>query len=129
MKKLNSLLFSFLLLLVCFLPVQSVSAADDVPLKKDDDPNATTYPRTPRAPVRIAVWASVVETELSVNFLYAIGVAQVTIVDQNASVVYQNVVDTNFSSDLLVALDGWDSGIYTLKVAYGSIKLKGTFGL
>jgi hypothetical protein len=128
MKKLNSLLVSFLMLLVCFLPVQSV-LADDVPLKSDNDPNATTNPRTPRAPIRIAVWASVVETELSVNFLYPVGVAQVTILDESGYIVYQDVVDTNISSDLLVDVDGWDSGIYTLKVAYGSIKLKGTFEL
>ena len=116
------------MLLVCFLPVQSV-LADDVPLKSDNDPNATTNPRTPRAPIRIAVWASVVETELSVNFLYPVGVAQVTILDESGYIVYQDVVDTNISSDLLVDVDGWDSGIYTLKVAYGSIKLKGTFEL
>ena len=128
MKKLNSLLVSFLMLLVCFLPVQSV-LADDVPLKRDDDPNSTTYPRPQRAPIRIAVWASVVETELSVNFLNPVGVAQVTILDESGYIVYQDVVDTNISSELLVEVDGWDSGIYTLKVAYGSIKLKGTFEL
>ena len=128
MKKLNALLISIFVCLVCILPIQTIFA-EDVPLKSNNDPNATTNPRPARAPGRIAVFATLNETELSVIFNNSVGIAEITIVDENGGIVYQEGIDTAVNSELLVETDGWNSETYKLKVEYGSIKLVGKFEL
>lgn len=127
MKKLNSLLFNILMLLLCALPFQTILAAD-VPLKPDIDPNATkgTYQM---APVSIALDVSQNETGVTLNFLYPVGVAQVTVENESGDVVYQGAIDTNSNLDMSIDTLNWDGGVYTLKISYGSTDLIGEFEL
>jgi hypothetical protein len=128
MKKLNLRLFSILVLLLCFLPVQTILAGEDVPLKADDG-LSTFDPHSPRAPVRIALEVTQNETDITLDFLYPVGAAQVTVTNENGDVVYQEAVDTYTTLDTYVDTQSLDGGVYTLKISYGSTNLIGEFEL
>ncbi len=116
------------MLFVCMLSVQSIYA-NDVPLKSDNDPNKIQSPRPSRAPQQVAVRVSLNDYEMFVNFNSAVGVAKIIVEDLSGGIVYQDVIDTNFESQFILDTYGWDSGIYKLKISYGSISLKGNFEL
>jgi hypothetical protein len=100
----------------------------NVPLKPDMDPNATkgTYQR---APVSIALDVTQNETNITLNFLYPVGVAQVTLENENGDVVYQEAVNTYSTLDAAIDTQNLDGGVYTLKISYGSTNLVGDFEL
>jgi len=123
MKNLNSLLFSIMILVVCFLPIQSIFAVD-VPLLSDNEPHIRT-----RTSVRIAVWASVYDNAIVLNFNYGVGIAKITVLDETGKVVYQENLDTNVTPGTFIDTEGWDGGEYTVKISYGTVKLKGVFEL
>ncbi|HJV77405.1 MAG TPA: DUF3244 domain-containing protein [Paludibacter sp.] len=125
MKKVNSSLCSIFMLLVCALYVQSVFAVD-VPLKAGD-PHAITMMTKSRSIIPVSV--SLNDTELGIFFSKSVGVAHITIEDQNGTVVYQDVLDTNSTHETYIETGGFDSGNYTVKISYGSTKLVGTFQL
>lgn len=127
MKKLNLPLFSILMLLLCSLPFQTIMSGN-IPLKPDMDPNATkgTYQR---APVSIALDVTQNETNITLNFLYPVGVAQVTLENENGDVVYQEAVNTYSTLDAAIDTQNLDGGVYTLKISYGSTNLVGDFEL
>jgi len=138
MKKLNSLLFSIFMIAVSILPLQNVFAVD-VPLKPGipgpgDVPQGgyalkTTSLKTTslKTTFIIPVTASLNGTELALYFGSPVGVAQITIEDQYGAIVYQDAINTNSTSELLIATDGWASGNYTVNIAYGTSSLSGTF--
>jgi len=136
MKKINSSFCSIFVLLFCVFSLQSVNAGNDVPLKSDNDPVAGTNPRpsilsrtTSFATVINALSVNLNETELVVNFNRSVNIAHIYVEDQNGSVVYQDVVNTNESLESVIETSGWDSGNYTIHISYGSTKLSGTFQL
>ena len=131
------------MIVVSILPFQNVFAVD-VPLKPGtpgpgDVPGTssivqsyslkTTSLKTSSLKTTsiIPVTASLNGTELSLYFGSPVGVAQITIEDQNGSIVYQDAIDTNSTAELLIATDGWASGNYTVNIAYGKTSLSGTF--
>ena len=132
MKKFNSFLFSIFMMLVCILPFQTASAVD-VPLKSGSDP-VTTFPRA-MARLSVAkvsalnVSVALEGTELIVDFSSSVGVAQITVEDQNGGVVYQDVINTDSTLESVIETSGWDGGNYTVHIAYSSKKLVGTFQL
>lgn len=127
MKKLNLSLFSILMLLFYSLSSQTVWAGD-VPLKADDGLSSFD-PHTTRAPVSIALDVTQNETDVTLNFLYPVGAAQVSIENENGEVVYQGAVDTFTTLDSSVDTQNLDGGIYILKISYGSTDLVGEFEL
>ena len=128
MKKLNSSLFSIFMLLLFTLPFQTISAGN-VPIKSED-PNDWNIPRnTTKAPVRIALDVTQNETDVTLNFLYPVGTAQVTVENENGEVIYQETVDTFTTLDSSVDIQNYDGGVYTLKISYGSTNLAGEFEL
>ena len=130
MKKFNFALSGILMLLVSFFYVQTVSAADDVPLSKDPKGTGTLGPSrvSSLSQVEIStVTASISDTELNVNFGTSVGVATITILDQYGSVVYQTSVSTSANTSISIPVVGWNSENYTLKVSYGTTKLVGYF--
>lgn len=127
MKKLNSMPIGIFMLFVCVLSVQSI-IANDVPLKADRD-KAINPPRPSRAPRQVAVRVSLNDYEMSVNFNATVGVAQIYVEDVNGGIVYQDAIDTNANSQYIFDTYGWDAGVYTLRITYGSIALKGYFEL
>jgi hypothetical protein len=136
MKKINVKLSGIFIALLCVLSIQNVLAVD-VPLKKDNgDPgtvptitsqSASTMTTTTRAKTVISVSANVTGSELIVDFGNGVGTAFVSVVDQGGNVVYYTVVDTHSNPE--VVIDGLTAGKYSLKIAYGSTKLIGTFQL
>jgi len=128
MKKLNLRLFSILMLLLFTFPFQAIYAGD-VPIKSED-PNDYNIPSTgTRAPVRIALEVTQNETDVTLNFLYPVGAAQVTVTNENGDVVYQEAVDTYTTLDAYVDTQSLDGGVYTLRISYGSTNLIGEFEL
>lgn len=139
MKKFNFLLFSIFLMLIFILPVQNVFA-DDVPLKPDPTvkpqfPNVLssysilTTASTTTVSTTTPVTVDLTVNELTLNFNNPVGVAQISIVDQNGFIVYQDAVDTYSTSDLVIPVDTWDSGIYKITITYGTTSLSGSFSL
>ena len=128
MKKLNLPLFSILMLLLFALPFQRTSAKD-VPIKSED-PNDWNIPtNVTRAPVRIALEVTQNDADVTLNFLYPVGTAQVSIENENGDVVYQDAVDTYSTLDASIDTQNLDGGVYTLKISYGSTNLAGEFEL
>ena len=133
MKKLNSFLFSIFMMLVCILPFQS-SFAVDVPLKKGDPggiggTNAMINRSFSLSSIALPVTASLDDAMLDLNFSDPVGIVHVSVVDQNGSVVYSEVIDTDSMLETIIETSGWDNGDYTLKVVYGSTSLYGDFQL
>jgi len=119
MKKLNLPLFSILMLVLFTLPLQSISARD-VPIKSEDPSDYNIPTNGTRAPVRIALEVTQNDADVTLNFLYPVGAAEVSIENGNGDVVYQEGVDTYSTLD---------ASIYTLKINYGSTNLVGEFEL
>ena len=128
MKKLNLPLFSILMLVLFTLPFQSVSAKD-VPIKSEDPSDWNIPSNGSRAPVRIALEVSQNDADVTLNFLYPVGAAQVSIENENGDVVYQEAVDTYSTLDASIDTQNFDGGVYTLKISYGSTNLVGEFEL
>ena len=126
MKRINLPLFSILMLLLFTLPLQSISARD-VPIKSED-PSDYNIPDN-NAPVRIALNVTQNETDVTLNFLYPVDAAQVTVENENGEVVYMETVDTFTTLDALIDTQNFDGGVYTLKISYGSTNLVGEFEL
>ncbi len=127
MKKINLPLFSILMLLLLNLPFQLVSAKD-VLLRPDDDV-ANIPSNETKAPVRIALDVAQNETDVTLNFLYPVDAAQVTVENENGEVVYMETVDTFTTLDAAIDTQNFDGGVYTLKISYGSTNLVGEFEL
>lgn len=127
MKKINLPLFSILMLLLLNLPFQLVSAKD-VLLRPDDVP-ANIPSNETKAPVRIALDVAQNETDVTLNFLYPVDAAQVTVENENGEVVYMETVDTLTTLDAAIDTQNFDGGVYTLKISYGSTDLIGEFEL
>jgi hypothetical protein len=129
MKKINSFFYSILMMLVCLFSVQTVFAVD-VPLKKGDTGAGGVNLMLSRSvSAAIPVSVSLDGTELGIFFNKSVGVAQVTVVDETGSVVYQDVIDSNSTIEAEIEVGGFDSGNYSLQITYGSTKLVGTFQL
>ena len=111
----------------------------DIILKKDDptiQPNSATSmssmlktKSSSTASTVIPVSADIINSELIVNFSSIIGTATVSVVDVNGFVVSQTIVDTFTTSEVIIPVDGLNSGKYSLKISYGTTKLTGNFQL
>ncbi|MHB9142391.1 MAG: DUF3244 domain-containing protein [Paludibacter sp.] len=139
MKKFNFLLSSILLILFFVIPFQNVLAVD-VPLQPGDTgggsigplPKITSYSLLSTSTITETINAVTVDltgNELILNFNNQVGVAQISIVDQSGFIVYQDAVDTYSTSDLVIPVDTWESGKYTIKITYGTTSLSGSFRL
>lgn len=134
MKKIKPTLLNFLLICVFALPLQSLFAVD-VPLKKDETGPGTMINspalRTSalKTQIVISVTADLIGSDLIVDFSTTVGTAFVSIVDLNGNIVYQTSVDTFSSPEVIIPVDGLNSGKYNLKIAYGSTNLIGDFKL
>jgi len=129
MKKINYSVISFITLLFCVLSVQTVFAVE-VPLKKGDTgAGGIGSNMLSKSTSILPVLVSIDETTLSLQFSKSVGIAQITIEDENGNVVYQDVVNTKSSLESNIETGGFDSGNYTLKVSYGTTTLIGNFQL
>jgi len=129
MKKINFSLCGIFMMLVCFFSVQTVFAVD-VPLKNGETGAGTMPSMLSRSKSTITpVAVSLDDTELGIFFNKSGGDAQVTIVDETGNVVYQEVIDSNSTTETYIEVGGFDSGNYSLQITYGSTKLLGTFQL
>jgi len=134
MKKINFRLLGLFVVLLSVFSNQVVFA--EIVIRKDDDsglkPNIiSTQSKTYSLSLKtvIPVSADVVGTDLIVDFSTTVGTAFVSIVDKNGIVVYQTTVDTFSTPEVIIPVDGFSSGKYSVKISYGSTKLIGDFNL
>ncbi|MEI7504629.1 MAG: DUF3244 domain-containing protein, partial [Paludibacter sp.] len=80
-----------------------------------------------RTVVITPVFADLSDTELLLSFNIPVGTAQITVEDEMGGIVYMYSLDTNSSSELIIPIDGWDSGSYRINISYGATKLVGDF--
>lgn len=135
MKKFNALLFGSFMMLVAALPFQTLSAIE-VPLKKGDIGGSTIGPSSLLRVSSLRTVSSITpvsadlsETELVLNFSSPIGTALVTVEDQMGGIVYVYSINTYSTSELVIPIDGWEIGNYTLTISYGTKTLTGDFNL
>jgi len=141
MKKIN---FRLLGLFVVFLSVFSNQVVfADIIIRKDDQGPGTTP--TVQSKLRtlslssqtlslssktfIPVTADLIGSDLIVDFSTSVGTAFVSVVDLNGNVVYQTSVDTFSTQEVIIPVDGLNSGKYSVKISYGSTNLIGDFNL
>jgi len=133
MKKINFRLLSFFVVLICVFSNQVVFA--DIIIRKDGDtgsqPNVLSASKMNSfsSTFIIPVTADIIGSDLIVDFTTTVGTAVVSVVDQNGNVVYQTVVDTFSTPEVVIPVDGMSSGDYSLKISYGSTHLIGDFQL
>jgi hypothetical protein len=134
MKKINFRLSGLFVLFLCIFSNQVVFA--DIIIRKDDpapgtSPNVYSSARTfsLSSTSLISVTADLIGTDLVVDFNSTVGTAFVSVVDNNGNVVYQTTVDTFSSPELVIPVDTFEKGKYSLKISYGSTKLIGDFKL
>lgn len=89
--------------------------------------NTTSTPIRPRAPMLIPVTVDFSGTDLYFNFTNSVGLATITVTDSNGAIVAQELVDTTTTDELLIPLEGYEIGDYTITISYGSIQLGGAF--
>jgi hypothetical protein len=109
--------------------------AEDVPLKKDGGPIVSPNVLSPMKSLSLnsftymSVSADLTNGELTVDFGTPVGTAVVSIVDASGAVVYQVVVDTYNTPEVVIPVDNLSTGNYNLKISYGSTNLIGGFQL
>lgn len=141
MKKIK-FLSTFILLFLVF----SNQVFADIIIRKDDpygpgtapnvlSPTMSTYSLstssliTSRQSTYYPVSADIIGSDLIVDFSSSVGTAYLSVVDKSGNVVYQTVVDTFSTSEVIIPVDGLSTGKYSLKISYGSTKLAGSFQL
>lgn len=136
MKKINFKFLGSFVVLLCVFSNQFVSA--DIIIRKDNtDPgsvpmvtsNLSTYSLSTSSLFTYPVTADVIGSDLIVDFTSTVGTAFVSVIDKSGNVVYQTVVDTYSTSEVVIPVDGLNSGKYSLKISYGSTRLIGSFQL
>ena len=116
------------MLLLFDLPFKSISARV-VPIKSEDPSDYNIPTNGTRAPVSIALNVTQNETDVTLNFLYPVDAAQVTVENESGEIVYMETVDTFTTLDAAIDTQNFDGGVYTLKISYGSTDLVGEFEL
>jgi len=134
MKKINFRLLGFFVVLLSVFSNQVVFA--DIIIRKDDPipggvPNNITSFRTLSLSSNsfIPVTADLIGTDLIVDFNSTVGTAFVSVVDRKGNVVYQTSIDTFTTQEVIIPVDGLNSGNYSVKISYGSTNLIGDFNL
>jgi hypothetical protein len=140
MKKLTSTSFGKLIFLLgMFLTTQF--SFGDILIRKDDPApgtvpmgvtslSATSLTTTSTSTyTTYPVSADVIGTDLIVDFSKSVGIAYITVVDYSGAVVYMTAADTSSSREVVIPVDGWSSGKYSVKIAYKKTKLIGDFWL
>ena len=135
MKKINFRLIAFFVVLLSVFSNQLVFADGLIIIRKNgntgNQPNAlfATKSLSTSTTSVIPVTADVVGSDVIVDFTKTVGTAYVSVVDKSGSVVYQTVVDTYSTSEVVIPIDGLSSGSYSLKITYGFTNLIGSFQL
>lgn len=126
--------FKFSSVLVIFFSMfLNQVVAGDIIIRRDDDmgsiPNrvARMSTFTSSSTTFITISANLTETDLIVDFSTPVGTAVVSVVDESGNVVYQTTVDTFIDSEVIIPVDGLNSGNYSLKISYDSTNLIGDF--
>jgi len=102
------------------------SEAASIPFRNSQ---TSSTPGRQRAPFRIPLTASYTPEDVNINFIYSVGIATITIIDEYGSVVYLEMTDTSTQSDLYIPIDTLYSGNYFITIQYGSITLNGYFSI
>jgi len=124
--KVSKLMFSKICIIGGFIFMTQFSFATDIIIRKDDVP--TTPPTQPNGmTMLIPVSATIDATELAIYFEESVGDATITVYDASSNVVYQEVVDTDASLEVIISTSTWLSGDYTLTITYGTTNLIGDF--
>lgn len=117
----------FILFLFCFYSSGMVVAVD-IPIISTTPKLPSPFPRAPGVN-RIPVTATLSDTEVTLGFNTAVGLAIITITDETGFPVYQDGLDTDTNPDLSIPINEWNSGNYTLTIQYVSNTLTGNFTL
>ena len=119
----RSILF---MILVSLFSSGVARAGNDTPIVISPDPSPPPRPGFSGLIV-IPISATINDMELAIYFEFSIGYASITVTDDTNQVVYQEIVDTDSSSELQIPVDQWTSGNYKLTITYGAKTLVGEF--
>jgi len=123
----KSLLFKVCIIagLFFFSQVSFASQPQQVPIPTDgsSDPGKIK----PLSVEYVSASATISDIELAVYFDFSVGNAIISVYDLNNQLVFQEVVNTDFTVDKFIPVDAWQSGEYMLTVKYGNITQRGIF--
>lgn len=137
MEKSNSLQRFFTLFLAAIITTvfNSISAT---PLELKKDGGTGTAPNIMSRSKVMTISSTFSDTvvsadltlpDLTVFFATPVGTATVFVTDQFGAVVYQTAVSTFSTSEVVIPVDGFDAGNYSLHILYGTTNLIGDFEL
>lgn len=113
-----------LFFVLLFLSALTLTNAINIPIGKNAPSTSTTRQR---APMLIPITVDLSNTDLYLNFTSEVGIVNIIITDNNGSIIYQELADTNSTSELYIPFDSWETGDYNIEITYGSITLVGIF--
>jgi len=121
-----------LLLKICILTgllfstqVSFALEPEEVPIPTGETPNPGDI--KPLSFHLASASATISDSELAVYFDLPVGNALIAVTDGNNQPVFQDVVNTELMSEEIIPIGNWTSGLYTLKVIYGTTIQSGTF--
>ena len=114
---------SILCMILFGLVSGSIAKADPIDLSRSNPPPKTE----PSSLFNIPVSASINTVELGIYFENPVGQATIIVTDDSNQVVYQETVNTDSSSEILIPVNQWTSGNYRLTINYGTTSLWGDF--
>ncbi len=116
------------ILLITFFALLSIGIASATEVEVDlTKVPPTTYPRIPRASFMMPLTAIVIDMELYLNFTTSVGLASISILDENGSIVYLGTLDTDSESELIISLESLYEGDHILIIEYDSVTITGMF--
>jgi len=116
----------FCLILLLLYSVGNINAID-TPVELKPPTDNLPYPRAQIKNRTIAVTATLNDTMLVLNFNIAVGLSTIIVTDDLGSVVYQQTIDTDSTSEIDIPVDFFDSGDYSIAIHYNTVKLLGYF--
>ena len=119
---------SIFCLFLFFIYSSGILLASDTPIILNPVP--PTNPPYPRSLVQnrtSVVTATLNDTDVVLNFNAAVGLATIAVTDYLGSIVYQQTMDTDSTSELEIPIDSWDSGNYSLTIQFSDVTLSGDF--
>lgn len=127
MKK-RFILFAFLLVL---FTNSIVAETTEIYLFSDPKPPGPKplFLTRPLSSTYISISASINDMDLSVYFGTSVGTATITVYDASNQITYQEAINTNNMTEVVVPTDPWDSGTYAVTISYGATIMRGSFDI
>ncbi len=106
------------------MSIAHLAAQANIPLKEQDKKPGSIHPKSERI---LPVSAYILGSELSLNFDHEVGLAAISIYDEEGAILHANLYNTDNVTDITIQLEALNSGNYTIWIEYEDTILSGNF--